>query len=464
MKSKLFSIMAVLLVCAALMSLTSCSQWGNPYDALDKEGAAVSVKYIADLAEPTTENPSVGVFANTNGVTVVNVYDIKKYTPNGNGKVEITLTEPSDKDKGNNSFSVSKDGHILAGWFIAEPRVNANGEPLDNDGNLVSESGKAQGYVLGERWDFSLDKLTLDAEGEYTSSRPELTLVAKWMPYVSFEFYEKVGDEVKLLGTKEAMTLKLPEWKEGKLDYNTTFISVPGKTFKAAYLDEAMTDLITENVTGVYNYETGELETKTIRIYTEWIDGEWYKVENIKQFKDYAKKGNIELLADLDFTNEKTVWALASSSFNGILEGNGHTIKGVNSTAYVTSGGDISHGGIFGSLGKDAIIRNVTFSDIKYTVVSAAKASNATFGLFAGENLGATIENVTLKNSVLEIKKSFINDFKSKIVNNNFVVGLVIPYGDTSGITTENVVYIVEDGAEATVHDNLGVFVFTYQS
>lgn len=461
MKSKILSIMAVLLVCAALMSLTSCSQWGDPYDALDKEGSAVSVKYIADLDEPTAENPSVGVFANTNGVTVVNVYDIRKYTPNSSGKVEIALTEPNDKNKGNNTFSVSKDGHILAGWFVAEPRVNANGEPLDNDGNLVSESGKPQGYLLGEKWDFSTDKLTLDAVGEYSSSSPELTLVAKWMPYVSFEFYEKEGTGFKLLGTKNTMSLELPEWKDGSLNYKT-FLSIPGRTYKAAYLDEAMTELITSKVEGVYNYETGELETKTIKIYTEWLEGEWYQASTVSQFKSFAKKGNIELLADLDFTGEVWPTSLTGGSFTGTIEGNGHTIKGITATGYSTKGGDIAHGGIFGSLGEGAVIRNVTFSDVTYTVMSAVKATSASFGLFAGDNLGATLENVTLKNSVLVVSKSFVNDFAAKIIDGKFVVGLVIPSGDTAGITTENVTYSVEDGANATVTEADGVLEFTY--
>ncbi len=454
--------MAVLLVCAALMSLTSCSQWDAPYDALDKEGSAVSVKYIADLAEPTAENPSVGVFASTNGVTVVNVYDIKKYTPNSNGKVEITLTQPDDTNKGNNSFRVSKDGHILAGWFIAEPKVNADGEPLDQDGNLVSESGKPQGYDYGEKWDFSLDKLTLDASGEYKSSSPELVLAAKWMPYVNFEFYEKVNGELKLLGTNRTKTLELPEWKEdGSLNYNT-YLKIDGRTYKAAYLDEDMTELITDKVEGVYNYEIGELETKTIRIYTEWLEGEWYRVSTISQFKSYARKGNIELLCDLDFTTDKAAWSLSNFEFNGTINGNGHTIKGIKSTAYITKGGDISHGGIFGSLGKDAVIKNVTFSDIKYTVSSAAKASGVTFGLFAGSDLGATFENVTVKNSVLTVAKSFVNDFAAKIIADKFVVGLLIPGSSADGIVTENLTYTVEEGANATVTVTDGVLEFTY--
>ena len=51
------------------------------------------------------------------------------------------------------------------------------------------------------------------------------------------------------------------------------FLEVDGKTFEAAYLDEAMTEKIEQNIDGrerYVDYESGIASTTTVKIYIAW--------------------------------------------------------------------------------------------------------------------------------------------------------------------------------------------------
>ena len=292
------------------------------------------------------------------------------------------------------------------------------------------------------------------------------------MPYTNFEFYEKVGNEFKLLGTYQGVSLDLPEWdlSTGKLNYKN-FISIDGKTLDIAYLDEAMKEPMTGRVEGKFDYETGESLTPVIKIYTKWKSGEWYKISNASQLsKNASSKGCYEILEDLDFT--KVVWpaAFTNNSFSGTIIGNGHTISGVTTSAYITRGGDVSHGGIFGALAKEASINNLTFSAVTYTVKSAAKASSAMFGLFAGSNNGAKLEGVSIENSKLVITEDFGEDFAASIQNESFKLALLFVQGsmagiDISGISCEISTNKADVPADFTVSaDENGQITFIYAS
>ena len=424
---------AVMTLIAAL-ALTSCGQWKNPYDTLDKEGSTVSVEFLAGEG---------GMFAGTNGVTVVDVFNLSNYKAGSDGKVRIPLIEPNDQRRGNNAFEISKTGCLLAGWFVAEP-------VLDKDGNTVD-------YTLGKKWDFDNDTLALDKEGSYSGNTPSLTLMAVWMEYVEFEFYD--GD--KLIGTYKGTSLDLPEWNldTGKLNYKN-FLTVPGKTLEAAYLDSDLTEPMTGKVEGEYDYSTGELLTPTIKIYTTWREGEWFKISNVSQFtKNASVRGCYELLSDLDFSDAAWPQSFSGGEFQGQIIGNGHTISGIKTSAYVTKGGSVAHGGVFGTLSDRAVIDNVTFKNITYTVKSAAKATDALFGLFAGLDKGAAISGVTVEDSKIVITKDFAEDFGTKLTDESFKVALIIAEGDAQ-LTRSNVTFELEEGTSATVTEGEGGFLF----
>ncbi|MBQ9115525.1 MAG: hypothetical protein IJY04_00725 [Clostridia bacterium] len=224
-----------------------------------------------------------------------------------------------------------------------------------------------------------------------------MTLYAAWIPYFTYEFMAKNEEtgEFETIGTESLINLELPTWNEntGKLEMKK-FPTVDGKTFLAAYLDEEMTEELTESITGNVDYEKGIGVSGSVKIYTTWREGEWFRIYNAKQFYSNSRPGGCyELMADLDFSAQ--VWAptLAKGKFTGIIEGNGHKISNISVIQ-----ADISQisGGVFGSL-EGARISNVTFENITYTVQSGSRLAGASFGLLCGSaNDTSVLENVSV--------------------------------------------------------------------
>ena len=154
----------------AVCFVASCSQWDTPYDSLDKDGYNVSVRFDANG----------GMFAETPNVYVVDVFNLASLKTNANGNKEISLLDPEDSKRGTIKYTVSNQGHNFVGWYTERtPRVDENGNPLDEYGVLTSVSGKAQGYTYSGLWDFSKSTVEVDPNKEYTSEESVLTLYAE---------------------------------------------------------------------------------------------------------------------------------------------------------------------------------------------------------------------------------------------------------------------------------------------
>ena len=222
------------------------------------------------------------------------------------------------------AFEVSKTDYFLAGWYKEKtPRVGENGEPLDDFGVPTSSSGRPQGYVYSGKWDFEKDKLEIDPSKSYTSSESVLTLYAAWVPYFNFEFYAQNSDKsaFELIDTYQMISVNVPEWNKdtGRIDM-FKFPEIEGKTFDSAYLSEDMTEAVTGVISGSVDYEKGITTTSTVKIYTKWLEGAWYKIYTAKQFYDNSRvAGNYIICADLDFSS--TTWSptLTKGAFTGTI-------------------------------------------------------------------------------------------------------------------------------------------------
>ena len=211
MKKILTSIIAAALIAVAAMAITSCSQWQTPFGDLDDAGKTVSVKFLANG----------GLFANTGGVTIVDAYEESAAT-SGSG---IKIIAPDDTERGNRAFSITKNGHVFAGWYVAE---------LDEDGTpVVDESGNVS-FDKTQKWDFESDRLKLEAGGNYTSEVPSLTLCAAWIPYTAFNIYTPDGSgNFELYSTVSVQKLNHPVWTDkGSLDMKN-YPKLDGMTFLA---------------------------------------------------------------------------------------------------------------------------------------------------------------------------------------------------------------------------------------
>ena len=443
MKKKILFLVALAILACAMMVLSSCSQWDTPYEDLDREGATVSVKF----------DPNGGMVASTNGVTIVDVFNVNDYTADASGNVSIPLVSPSDEAaRGKNAFEISMNGHVLAGWFITEPKTDADGREIDEDGNLTSESGKEPAKKIVKMWNFATDTFKVDTSKSYTSEEPVLTLTAIWIPYTVFEFYTDVEGVMTKIGSYSGLTLDKPEWSatSGKLNYKS-FIKLDGKTLVEAYLDEAMTVPMTEKLEGDYNLEEGTNNTPVIKVYTTWRDGEWTRVTKADQLSsNVSPSGCYELMNDITFSGT-TFWSTTFSrgEFTGKIYGNGYTISGINTTAALTNAGNIAHGGIFAKLSDKAEIRDVTFENVTYTISNpGVRAESSTLALFAAVNGGATFENVALENAKIVIPDTFA-DFES--IMDQVTIAELVAEGEIPDLGSKPVIECLADGVTVTV-------------
>ena len=389
MKNILKTLIITVMLIAAICCMASCSQWDTPYEVIEKDGYNVSVRF----------DPNGGIFAGTEDVFVVDVFNIEALKTNGNGNKEISLIAPNDPARGNGAYEASKSQSTLVGWYTNKsPRVDKDGNALDEYGELVSVSGKPQGYTYSGRWDFENSVFEIDPSKEYNSEESVLTLYAAWVPTFKYEIYkENENGGFDLHETLEKIELNLPSWNEntGKMDANG-FPVISGMTFNGASLTESFDEELVGTVPGAVDIETGTLiGTGTIKVYTKWLEGTWFKISTAKQFKDNSRlDGNYIILNDLDFKGVSWNNALATKEFTGTIVGNGHKLSNIT-----VSQGDIGQmrGGIFGELGASATIQNVTFENLTYKLQTGSKNNGASFGLLAGAiSADATLENVSV--------------------------------------------------------------------
>lgn len=431
MKRKLKIICSAALICAAVTLLTACAKWDTPYQTLDGQGYTVSVRYDANG----------GVFAGTNDVFVVDVFN--------SSDSSVALIAPDDARREENAFEISRHQYFLAGWYrTRELRVNEQGEALDDFGNLCSVSGKPQGYVYADRWDFKNDRLTIDPNTSTSSEVNTMTLYAAWVPYINYEFYAQNPETQqfeKLDKSHLAINLSLPKWNEktGKLDMNN-FPAREGMTFDKAYLDEAMTNELTETLYGNFDEEKGILKhSGTVKVYTTWMEGEWFRIYTAKQFFANSKlNGNYIICADLDFSNQ--VWKpnLTEGEFTGTIIGNGFKFSNIKSIQGAAASARQEFGGLFGSLGATAVIKDVVFENVSYQIEAGSRAPECSFGLLTGAvRDGATLENVTISGKLL------INKYATLLQYN---IGLVCGVGSAESIDRNAIQCVVVDGTTET--------------
>lgn len=390
-----------LLIAAMLLvlCLTGCAgNWAPPYEGLNQSGYTVSVRFDA----------GDGVFAGTNDVYIVDVFSMNNVATAPDGSIGFYLLSPDDPLREEGAFSVSRTGYFLAGWYTERsPRVNEQGEPLDDYGVKTAESGRPQGYTYAGKWDFDQDFLKVQPNGDYSAENPVCTLYAAWIPYFNYEIYAPAGDETsnfQLLGTVQSIDLVQPTWSEktGRLDMEK-FPDPNDRTFEGAFLDAALTQPMPEKILGsslYVDYETGTTSTAAIPIYTTWMDGTWFKISKPSQLLDNGYlDGNYILCADLDFSDEVWPPLFAKGRFTGKILGNGYSIKNVN---ILQSDVNQQFGGLFGALDAGAELNDVHFENITYTLSSGSRKQAASFGLLCGSlSSDAVLQDVTVTGELL---------------------------------------------------------------
>ena len=423
----------ILICCAALASIAVIAGIvvaivnanRSYYDDYEKEGYTVSVSF----------DSNGGTFKGSNS----SIVDLFK--PEDIGRDGISLLAPDDKrrDK-NNIMQVTNPGYFLAGWYTTRTPIDEN----DPDA----------GYTYSGKWDFENNKLKIDASREYSADEPVLTLYAAWVPYYNFEIYTTDDNgNSQLLSTVSAINLTIPEWKDGDVALNMDNFPIrEGYTLKSVeYIDTNIVITETESkkyITGKWDEATATSLTPTIRLNTEWEEGNTYKIYSVNDFIENADlNGYYKLYADLDFKGVEWPAVFQNGKFNGKIFGNNRTISNVS---FESATRNRTSNGLFSSLGENAHIENVTFKNITETVdLAAAELANnqiTTVGLLAGSaDIGASFTNVKISGSIV-----FGDKCADLVGNDSFTAKTVIGSGSTVGITEGEITVTKENKDNAS--------------
>lgn len=408
----------ILLVCLLLVTvflISGCSGEKSPYDINNDASYNVSVKYDAN-----------GGFFTTNTSVIMDSFNISGMTTNNAGQVEIPLIAPNDANRGKEGFTPVKNGYFLAGWYAERTEsTDANGEKI---------------YTYSNKWDFAKDKLKVHANGSYSAQEPVLTLYAAWVPLFEVEFYSVNSDEVLTKMTfdpNQISGITVPAWDRttGAIDMND-FPSKEGYTFNGVYLDKEGSQAVTDEIIvhpGTVNYENGTSSNSTMKLYVDWMEGEWFHIYTAEQFIKNAKlSGNYVIHEDLDFEGQIWPTAFMHGVFTGSIQGNGHTFKNVSATQTNNSK---MVSGLFGQIKDSAQISDLTFDNATFTIKKGARVKGASFGLLAGQiDDNAKLSGVQLINSALLI------DSDCAFLFDDYAIGLICGTGNDSGILAPGLV------------------------
>ena len=411
MNRKLKAILMALVLLVTCLFVTGCAQEENPYVKNDGENYNVSVKFDAN-----------GGFFTTNTSVIVDSYNISQMQAK-NGQVQIPLLSPDNTLRGNDAFTPINNGYFLAGWYTERQET-------------------ADGYVYSGKWDFETDRVAVDAAGTYTAAEPVLTLYAAWVPLFEIEFYDLTSGEFLdsfTFNPEEVPEILVPQWDEesGTIEMYK-FPQRKGFTFNGAYYDPEGTQSA-ENVvahTGVVDEATGTAKDPVMRLYVDWMEGEWYHIYNVEQFLDNASiTGNYIIHNDLDFEGEIWPTVLMYGNFAGSIQGNGHTFS--NISIEQTNNSKVN-AGLFGHLTETAEVTDLTLDNVTFTIKAGTRVVGTCYGLFAGNvSADAVISDVTIRNSTLQV------DSGCYFGADDYSIGLVCGMGsteiDASGISTASV-------------------------
>ena len=405
MKKKTKIIIAFALACAGTLVLGACKGDDNPHL---KHPETVSVRF----------DPNGGAFNSRMGVYVTDRYPLEEV------KKGIKLLPPEYEGRmPNGPMEPTRSGYFLAGWYEKkELRTDGNGNPVDEDGNLCSVSGKEQSYTYSDPWDFEKDVFQRDEAIKYEEGVYDLTLYAAWIPFYTYRLWGEVetaggGTDWEVVATysynperASDSEIPVPEWNEetGALDYGKFPDSskTSGKTYVAVYADKSKSEALT-SIThpGTWDPATGTTSNNIKDYYGDFLDGVWFKISNAKQLVSNARaNGCYEILDDLTFSatsaDSGVTWPLtfANGDFSGTFVGNGHTITGA---AVTQSSNDMIHVGLFGTIQASAKFTDISFENISFNLQLGSRRRDAEFGLFTGNlSNSAVMENVSVSGKI----------------------------------------------------------------
>ena len=418
--------MVLCLLLAVTVFAVGCSKEQTPYQVNDAQNYSVSVKFDAN-----------GGFFTTNTSVIVDSFNLSELKKDNDGQAQIALISPDSTYRDKNAFTAINNGYFLAGWYTSRTEAGT-----DSKGNPA--------YTYSGKWDFDKDLLTVDAGKTYSAAEPVLTLYAAWIPMFEIELYDAATGELTQTITYDPTSqnqILLPQWDQetGALKMNS-FPEKSGYTFESAYYDAEKTQPVQEQVihTGSVDVQTGTAKDPTMKLYVDWVEGEWFHIYTAEQFLENASvTGNYVLHADLDFTGKNWPTALMHGNFAGTILGNGFIMMNID---MVQTNNSKLCGGLFGQLTEEATLEDIAFDNITFTIKSGTRMAGTTYGLLAGSiSEKSSLSNVTILSGTLQI------DSGCYFGTDDYTIGLLYGMGQADIIVYDVTCKAVGDNPENVV-------------
>ncbi len=400
----------------------------------------------------TIQNVIVDVSQLNIATLATNKYQADETTPSGNchGALFASDTwgmrdrsaDAIAKNEGGNTWKRNESG--IMGVYVIAPA----GTPM----------ARNVGYWNANYGDFTA---TMWASNEGIEADPN-NRVFVYSGVKRFDSYLTMSSNINKVGTDDAYWAvnaqgvewmgELPEVEAVEYEKTITFFSAADGDLPVAeifgsadaviieaYQNGAPLSVVNNKVLGVATLRDQVTKTQitvvsstaayilNLEAYTKVIDEESdlavFNVSTNNVDGYYVLKGDVECTGETLWTNH---FGTAATNdlfyFNGILDGNGHAIRGLK----------VGNNGLFGVLGANAIIRNIAFTDVTLSGTDAWKYScTLAHSSIASTGSGSAIENVYIH----------IKDFRT-VNSGNRTAGLMFIYN--KDIKINNVVMVID--------------------
>lgn len=357
-------VLAMLAALFVLGGFGACSFGVTKDQIMEENGLEVRVTYHANG----------GLFENN-----TNIKDV--YYPAGNPAAPIGFIDITNA-------KIQKDGYELEGWYHVKK---------DENGKPIYENEEAEVFALGEKVDFSK---RLETGKDWDICANWLVLTKVKVKLVVFNENEQIDRETKVkdvLGGEYQTGVEVSSFSYQDGVVNTATLApfeVQNKThtFVQYYSDEACT----QNVQ--WPIERDEENDKYI--YVKYITGNWKVLKTSNDvwnmFYDSSFTGvGYYLLNDITYA-DGAVESLSKKGFDYKFYGNGHTISGLK-VAQQGSVNNYSAVSLFGTLGQNAVIKDLTLDNLSVTFTLRGTGQMQAHYLFNSLHEQAKIENVTVR-------------------------------------------------------------------
>ena len=399
------------------VSLTNNAEEGIANAAIDENGMLV----ISGVKAGTT---SFSVFAEIRGSLTVKTFTVVVYA----NEIVVEPENESDFERLDGGYGVTLITEN--GESGLSDTVNLNFDVQVNGGKI--SSAKVEFDVnddYNSEFDAAKVQITGSASDGYT-----LTALARGVTFITGKYVYggetttvKIRVNVvlperqiaeKLTIGRENGSITLPDALIGNLEEitlngNTVSTAINGKTasFDKDLIPNGGNSLVSAKLTvytDKYCYNANvDICTK---ILTSATDFDAFKMVAgaYRAFNGYYM-----LTGDVDFVDYGTCTAIrdnsnpsnASTGFKGVLDGNGYKIKNIT----------VGSGGIFGHVGSEAVIKNITFDNVHYLNIS-----NST--LFAHTIRGAELENIVVNVGQYDIEYSASTRYDVGLLSSRFLM------------------------------------------